>query len=159
MAANHFIVPQIPLERVTVVRLGAGNTAPDRMTDVDVGKIANLVAESRYNLTAVGAPIEGFITSVENATSNGFSVGGVVCDGNIFVMADGLQATPGTGAIVVGDYVVAGTMTAKGTAVTYPKVCKATTQTAGSTDFRWRVESLGQVGTGAVGTTMVIRRV
>ena len=50
-------------------------------------------------------------------------------EGMIFATADGLQATAGTGAIAVGDYVVAGTATAKGTALTvYPKVCKATVQ-------------------------------
>jgi hypothetical protein len=97
-------------------------------------------------------------------------------------MLDGLQATPGTGAIAVGDYVVAGTATAKGTSVAgYPKVCKATNQpgaTVTSADnvvgninaaiakvvdstkvaqFGWRVVSLD--GTTAVGQTATIERV
>jgi len=155
MAANHFIVPTGVTAPVTVVRLGAGNGANDRYSDVDAGKIVKLVGESRYGLTAVGDPIEGVIVAVENATSGGYSVGGVISEGKIFATADGLQATPGVGAIAVGDYVVSGTATAKGTALTaYPKVCKATAQTLAF--FMWRVVSLGQVGTGAVGTTIVI---
>lgn len=158
MAANHFIVPTLPLAKVTAVRLGAGNTANDRFSDVDEGKAVKLVAESRYNLTAAGDPLEAFIVGIESATSNGFSVGSIVEEGKVFVTADGLQATPGTGAIAVGDYVVAGSATAKGTALgAYAKVCKATSQTYGA--YAWRVVSLGQVGTGAVGTTIVISKV
>lgn len=158
MAANHFIVPSIATREVTAVRLGAGNAANQRFTDVEAGKIVKLAGESRYDLAAVGNPIEGFIVAVEAATSNGFSVGGVVAEGKVFATADGLQGTPGTGTIAVGDYVVTGTVVAKDTAMPgYPKVCKATAQTL--TFFMWRVVSLGQVGTGAVGTTIVIERV
>ena len=158
MAANHFIVPSIPLEDVTTVRLGAGNAANDRMTDVDAGKIVKLAGESRYDLAVAGNPIEGFIVAVESATSGGYSIGGVIQEGKVFATADGLQATPGTGTIAVGDYVVTGTVVAKGTAMAgYPKVTKATAQTL--TFFMWRVVSLGTVGTGAVSTTIVIERV
>lgn len=162
MAANHFIVPTGATPAVTVARLGAGNTANDRYSDVDAGKLVKLVAESRYDLCAVGNPIEGVIIAVESATSGGYSVGGVAAgeagETKIFATADGLQGTPGVGAIAVGDYVVAGTATAKGTALTaYPKVCKATAQTIAF--FMWRVVSLGQVGTGAVCTTIVIAKV
>lgn len=158
MAANHFIVPTMPLGDVTAARLGAGNTANDRFSDVDVGKIVKLAGESRYDLAAAGDKIEGLITAVESATSNGYSVGGVVSTKKVFATADGLQATPGTGTIAVGDYVVTGTVVAKGTAMAgFPKVCKATSQTYGV--FTWRVVSLGQVGTGAVGTVIVIERV
>jgi hypothetical protein len=60
--------------------------------------------------------------------------------------------------IAAGDYVVAGSITALGTALAdFPKVCKATSQ--GTQKFLWRVMSLGDVGTGAVGTTIVIKRV
>ena len=129
MAANHFIVPTGVTEKVTTVRLGAGNAAGDRYSDVDQGKLVKLVAESRYDLCAAGDAIEGVVVAVESATSGGYSVGGIIKEGMIFATADGLQATAGTGAIAVGDYVVAGTATAKGTALTaYPKVCKATVQ-------------------------------
>jgi len=108
----------------------------------------------------------------------------VIDKDEIFALADGLEATPGTGTIAIGDYVVAGTATAKGTALTsFPKVCKATNQpgaTVTTSDnvaaninaaiakvvdatanaiYAWRVVSLGSAGTGAVGTTIVIKRV
>ena len=160
MAANHFIVPSVPLERVTTVRLGAGNTANDRFTDIEAGKIVKLTGESRYDLAVAGNPIEAFLVSTEAATSGGYSIGSVVSKGKVFVTADGLQATPGTGAIAVGDYVVTGTVIAKGTAMAgFAKVCKATSQTP-VYPFAWRVVSLGQAaGTGAVGTTIVIEQV
>ena len=141
------------------MRLGAGSGSANNLDEKEVGKPVKLVAESRYDLCAAGNEIEGFITSVELATSAGFSVGGILQEGRVFVTFDGLQATPGTGVVAIGDYVVAGTPVAKGTALTvYPKVCKATA--AGNTlNFKWRVESLGSAGTGAVGTTGVIARV
>lgn len=195
MAANHFIVPTGVTPAVTVARLGAGNSSGDRYSDVDAGKLVKLAAESRYDLCSAGDAIEGIVVSVETATSGGYSVGGVVRgepgSTKIFATADGLQATAGTGTLAVGDYVVAGTVTAKGTALTaYPKVCKATVQpftsivsTVATADTAaavkvaldavlvtlatairntanaWRVVSLGQVGTGAVGTTVVIEKV
>jgi len=158
MAANHYVTPTLPLEKVRAVRLGAGTGSANNMSDVDSGKMVKLVAESRYDLCAAGDKIEGLIVAVENATSGGYSVGGIVNEGEVYATADGLQATPGTGTIAIGDYVVAGTATAKGTALTaYPKVCKATSQTFGA--FTWRVESLGTAGTGAVGTTICLSRV
>lgn len=173
MAANHFIVPTMPIGKVTAARLGAGNTANDRFTDADAGKFVKLAATDRYDLTAAGDVIEGVVVNVESATSNGYTVGGVVSEGKVFVTADGLQATPGTGTIAAGDYVVTGTVVARNTAMSgFPKVCKATVQ-PGATPadlaaagaqikaslFAWRVVSLGQAGTGAVGTVIVIERV
>ena len=74
------------------------------------------------------------------------------------VTFDGLQATPGTGTVAIGDYVVTGTVVAKDTALSGPvKVTKATTQTG--MYHAWRVVSLGSAGTGAVGTTGLIERV
>lgn len=160
MAGPHFIVPTLPLGRVTTARLGSGNTsAAQRMSDVDAGKIVKLVGESQYDLAVAGDQIEGLVVSVEPATSGGWSVGGVIDDEKFFVLADGLQATPGTGVIAIGDYVVTGTVVAKGTAQAspYAKVTKATSQTP--TPYAWRVVSRGAVGTGAVGTVLVIARV
>lgn len=157
MAANHFIVPQLPTEDVMTVRLGAGSGSANNLSSTDEGKAVKLVAESRFDLCAAGDKIEAIIVSVESATSGGFTVGSVGGDVAFFT-ADGLQATPGTGAIAIGEYIVAGTATAKGTALTaYPKACKATSQTYGA--FTWRVESLGTAGTGAVGTTIVARKI
>jgi hypothetical protein len=160
MARTHQIVPQGNIEDVFTVRLGAGNLTTDNLTSVDSGKLVKLVAESRYDLCAAGNEIEGVVNSVELATTGGYTIAGLTDETKIFyAVADGLQATPGTGTIAIGDYCVAGTITAKGTALTsYPKVCKATG--AGTTlNFKWRVVSLGTVGTGAVGTTIVLKKV
>lgn len=140
------------------VRLGAGTGAANNLTDKEIGKPVKLVAESRFDLCASGDQIEGFIAAVETATQDGYTIGSYVDEGYKEVTFDGLQATPGTGAIAIGDYVVAGTAVAKGTALNGPmKVCKATTQTG--MYHAWRVVSLGTAGSGAVGTTGLIERV
>ncbi len=147
----------VGVEPVTA-RLGAGTGAANNLTTAELGKPVNLVGESRYNLAAVTTAIEGFITAVESATLDGYTIGSIQEDGYKAVTFDGLQGTPGTGTVAIGDYVVAGTAVAKDTALSAPaKVCKATTQTGHY--FAWRVVSLGSAGTGAVGTTGVIKRV
>lgn len=141
-------------------RLGAGSGASNYLTDKEIGKAVKLIAESRFGLCAVGDQIEGFIGAIETATMDDFTIGSVFNEHSFRkeVTFDGLQATPGTGVIAIGDRVVAGTVVAKDTALTGPvKVCKATTQTG--MDYVWRVVSLGSAGTGAVGTTGVIERV
>jgi hypothetical protein len=160
MSRNHFIAPTVPTESSMTVRFGAGNAANNRWDPKEQGKAVKLTAESTYDLCAAGDEIEGFVTSVEAAPQNGFSIGGIVDEGLQWVTADGIQATPGVGAIVVGDYVLAGTITAKGTATArFAKVVKATTQAnVKASPFSWRVVSLGPVGTGAVGTDIVIKR-
>ena len=96
---------------------------------------------------------------MDTATAGGFSIGSVVEDGQFNVTFDGIQATPGTGTVAIGDYVVTGTVVARGTALTvFPRVCKATN--AGNTlNYKWRVVSLGTAGSGAVSTSGVIKRV
>lgn len=160
MSRSHFLVPTAPTEASMTVRLGAGNAAANRFDLKEEGKAVKLTAESTYDLCAAGDEIEGFITSVEAAPQNGWSIGGITQDDLRWATADGLQATPGTGTIAIGDYVLAGTATAKGTALTqYAKVVKATTQAnVKSSPYNWRVVSLGPVGTGAVGTAIVIKR-
>lgn len=148
--------PRIDTEVVTA-RLGAGTGAANYVDDKEIGKFVKLVGDSQYNLCAAGDQIEGRIAAVETYTADDYSIGSVQAEGFIRVTLDGLQATPGTGAIAVGDYVVCGTPVAKGTSLNgaYPKVCKATTQTG--MYFAWRVVSLD--GTTAVGQTGVIARV
>ena len=137
-------------------RLGAGSGSANYVTDVEIGKPVKLAGDSQYNLCAAGDQIEGFITAVETYTADDFSIGSVQFEGRKRVTLDGLQATPGTGTCAIGDYCVAGTAVAKGTALTVPpKVCKATTQTG--MYFAWRIVSLE--GTGAVGQIAVIERV
>lgn len=129
MARDHYIAPTAPTADAIAVRLGAGSGSSNQLTTTEVGKFAKLAAESRYNLCAVGNKIEAVIFAVELAPQNDFTVGSVVVEGRINVTFDGLEATPGTGTIAVGDYVVTGTPVAKDTALTtYPAVCKATNQ-------------------------------
>lgn len=158
MARDHFMLPTVPEDDITTVRLGAGNSEAQRLDYKEVGKLVKLAGESRYNLAAVGNEIEGAIFAVELAPQNGYTIGSVMTEGRLAVTFDGLQATPGTGVIAVGDYVVTGTPVAKGTELTgLPKVCKSTDATL--VVFKWRVVSLGAAGSGAVGTTGVIERV
>lgn len=171
MSKAHFIAPYVPQFSAITARLG---TTGAKFNTDDVGKLVKLAAESQYNLCAAGDAIEGVVAAVETATSGGFSIGSLFKRGTIFAIADGLQATPGTGTLAIGDFVVCGTVTALNTKLpSFPKVCKSTFQpyaaeAAALTDvndmvktalFGWRVESLGTVGTGAVGTTVVIVRV
>jgi hypothetical protein len=161
MSKLHYFMPTGETPIVVPVRLGAGTGAANNLSVKDEGKLIKLAGESRYDLCAAGDTIEGWIYGVETATSGGYTVGGRVQDRALFVVFDGLQGTPGTGAIAVGDYVVAGTITPKGTQLaSYPKVCKATDQAAAkAAPFAWRVMSLGVAGTGAVGTSGVMERV
>jgi len=151
---------------VFTARLGAGSGAANYLVDTkERGKFVKFGGESRYVLAAAGDEIEGYIVQVDTAPSDAFSTGGVSdCVGpNKFkrVTFDGLQATPGTGVVAIGAYVVVGTVVAKDTALTEPaRVTQATNQaTAKATPFAWRVVSLGSIGTGAVGTTGLIQRV
>ena len=161
MAREHFLVPTAPTPTAKAVRLGAGAGPSNNLTYLEDGKIVKVSGESRYDLAAVGNEIEGIILSgQEGGTQNGFTIGSIVDTGRAYATADGIQATPGTGTIAIGDYVVTGTVVAKGTALgnAFPKVCKATA--AGNTlNYKWRVVSLGTVGTGAVGTQIVIERI
>ncbi len=173
MSKLHYIMPSGPVVDAEVVRLGAGTGSSNNLSYLDEGKLVKLVGESRYDLCAAGDLIERVIGKIETATSGGYTIGGVHRAEKIYATADGLQATAGTGTIAVGDWVVAGTITAKGTALTaYPKVCKSTVQlgdvpgsltAAGAqvlaSKHAWRVVSLGTAGTGAVGTTIVIELV
>ncbi len=124
------ITETIHSEKVLTARLGTDTVANSgNYTDKEVGKAVKLTAESRYALCAAGDPIEAILHSVEGGSQDGYSWGGVVATGYKAVTFDGLEATAGTGTIALGDYVVAGTVVAAGTALTAPlKVCKATNQ-------------------------------
>lgn len=141
---------------MVTARLGDSTTAgTNLLSDADVGKFVKMIGDSQYGLCAVGNEIEGVMNTVNTATADGYAIGGVQKEGRVAVTLDGLQATPGTGVIAVGDYVVAGTVVARGTSLSgaKPKVCKATA--AGSAlNFKWRVVSLD--GTTAVGQTGLI---
>ena len=146
---------------VIAARLGLGTfsaSAANIYTDKEVGKFVKFVGANRYALCAVGDAIEGRITSVEVGRNDDYSIGGVAVTGKFReVVLDGLQATPGTGVVAIGDYVVCGSVVAQGTALTtQAKACKATDQVvAKSGPFAWRVVSIGATGadgvSGAVG--------
>lgn len=176
----------IPTHAAVTARLGAGTGSLNHLADTELGKLVKLVGESRYGLCAAGDKIQGQIVVREAATQDDYTIGSVQSSGRIAAICDGLEATVGTGTIAVGDYVVCGTVTAKGTALSgtfaRPKVAKATNQPGATVDvsatvnqstvnaalakvadstmtalFAWRVISLGDAG--AVGDTCVIERV
>lgn len=138
------------------VRLGSAATAAGNLAQTEVGKSIKLTGSSRYDLAVLGDAIEGVIVQLEGATLDGFTIGSMRNSKRVAVTFDGLQGTPGTGVVAIGDYVVTGSVAAKGTALAIPlKVCKAT---AVPTTFMWRVVANND-GSGAVGTTGVIERV
>lgn len=161
-------------QEVITARLGAGTGAGNQWTGQnELGKFVKLAGDSRFDLCAAGNPIEGIVLSTEAATLDNYTIGSVQVDGRVAVTFDGLEATPGTGVVAIGDYVVTGTAVAKGTALAAAaKVTKATVQPgavmASLTEagrlgaivaYAWRVVSLGSAGSGAVGTTGLIERV
>ena len=157
--AKFLITPTTQSERVITARVGA-NAANTRFTDVDVGKGVKLTGDSQYNLLSAADSIEGICTSVETGVYDGFVLGGVQQKGYVDATAYGLQATPGVGAITVGQYVLAAAPAAVQVAETLSttiRVVSATNQaTAAALPYKARVVSLGPVGTGAVGTAIVI---
>jgi hypothetical protein len=156
MAKFKFAVTVDTSTDVVTARVGSAANLAGRLVDDDKGKFVKLAGDSQYGLCAAGDAIEGAFIALEPATQDGWAIGSVQKDGRMNAICDGLQATAGTGTIAIGDYVVAGTAVAAGTALTTaPKVCKATAQTA--TPMMWRVVSLGVAG--AVGDTCVIERV
>ena len=157
--AKFLITPTTQNQITVTARLG-GNASNTRANDNDVGKGVKLVGDSNYGLLSAADAIEGVITSVETGVYDGYSIGGVQTKGYLNATAYGLQATPGTGAITVGQYVLAAAPAAIQTAETLSttmRVVSATNQaTAATAAFKARVVSLGPVGTGAVGTAIVI---
>lgn len=121
----------VPAGASKTARLGSAADAGGRVTDAETGKLVKLAGDSQYDAVVAGDPIEGIIRSREPATQDGWSIGSVLTSGRIACTCDGLEATPGTGTVAVGDYVVAGTVVAKGTAlgeIETPKVVVATNQ-------------------------------
>lgn len=146
------------LIQYNTARVANDSVGAQPLIDADVGKFVKLAFSSQYGMCAAGDEIEGVLfTGPDNATHNGFPIATVRKNGRIKVILDGLQATPGTGVIAVGDFVVAGTVTARATALpSFPKVCKATAAASGLVHL-WRV--VAQYGTTAVGQTALIERV
>lgn len=155
-----FLITPTTQNQVTVSARIGGNALATRANDNDVGKAVKLIGESNYGLVAAADAIEGVVTSVETGLYDSFVLGGVQSKGYINATAYGLQATPGTGAITVGQFVLSAAQAAIQVAETLStslRVVSATNQaTAATAAFKARVVSLGPVGTGAVGTAIVI---
>lgn len=155
--------------QIDTARLADAAGDANQLAEADVGKFVKIKASSQYGLCAAGDQIEGVVDSSTGTKMDGFNVGGVRKNGRVKVVLDGLQATPGTGVIDVGDYVVCGTVVARGTALSAaPKVCKATALTFATTpavnfpagsdlSYKWRV--VHRYGTTAVGQSALIERV
>lgn len=150
--------PLVDSTNVITARTADGTGSSNQLTDADTGKFLKMAGDSQYGLCAVGDEIEGALVAANYpAQADGYNLGSVATNGRIRVTLDGSQAA-GTGAIAVGDYVVAGTPVARGTALAgaYPKVRKATAAPADIV-HKWRVVSLD--GTTAVGQTALIEKV
>ena len=150
--AKFQISETIHSEKVHTVRLGATG-AGNQYGYEENGKAVKLSGDSTYVLAAAGDTIEGIVSSSnypEQGTVDGYSIGGI--------FRTGYKEVTFTSVVAVGDYVVVGTVTAKGTALTGPlRVTKATDQAvAKAAPFKARVVSLGSAGTGAVGTVGVV---
>ena len=124
----------------------AHDTLANPLTANDVGKFVKMTGDSQYGLCASGDEIEGTFTTHESpkGTYDGYTLGAVTKGGRRRVTF---------GAILdIGDFVVAGTVVARGTSLAgaYPTVLKESTAGA----FRWRV--VARDGTTAVGQTGII---
>lgn len=141
-------------------RVADGSGPANQLSTADDGKFARFVGDSQYGLCAVGNEIEGIIEVADDvALQDGFNLGSVrdAIGTRKKVTFDGLQATPGTGVVALGDYVVCGTVVPRGTRLTgHPRVCRATAAATGLV-YKWRIVSFD--GTGAVGQTGLIERV
>lgn len=148
------------LSEAQTVRTADGSGPANQLNKSDNGKFVKLAGESQYGLCAAGNEIEAVLSVADDiAPQDGYNLGSVLNAPRtrVAVTLDGLQATPGTGVIAVGDYVVCGTVVARNTALSGPpKVCKATAA-ATALVYKWRVVSLD--GTTAVGQTGLIERV
>lgn len=137
-----------------------GAAAASGIGNNDVGKAYKAGTVQNYVPCADGDPIEGFVTAVEPFTvNNGFVFGSVQRRGRKLVQNGAAQAQ-----LAVGDYVVAFTQVAIGTAG-LAQVKKATA-TAATDDgalnqaglYAWRVIRIVS-GTGVAGDQVLIERV
>lgn len=142
-------------------RVADGAGQANQLTTADDGKFVKLAGDSQYGLAAVTNEIEGILDVGDDiALQDGYNLGSVrdAIGTRKKVTFDGLQGTPGTGTVALGDYVVCGTIVPRGTSLSgaNPKVCKATAAGTGLV-YKWRIVSMD--GTGAVGQTGLIERV
>lgn len=162
MAKFQFGVTMTPYTINKTARVADGTGAANQLDTPDDGKFVKFAGDSQFGLCAVGNEIEGVLEVANDiAQADGYNLGSVrdAIGTRVAVTFDGLQATPGTGTIALGDYVVAGTPVARGTTLgnAKPKVCKATAA-ASALVYKWRVVAF-YGASGAVGQTGLIERV
>ncbi len=146
------------------VSAALGAAAASGIGQKDLDKAYKMGTAQNYVPCADGDPIEAFVNAVEPFTVNqGFSFGSVQRRGRKTVQNGAAQAT-----LAVGDYVVAFTQVAIGTAG-LAQVKKAATTAdvdatptpdtvAIQTPYRWRVVRI-LTGTGVAGDQILIERV
>lgn len=135
-------------ERLNVISAKLGPDIATKYSDKDKKKAAKAQAGGRYVLCADGDDIEGFIDSVEAATQDGFSFGGVA-RGNVGYRVEA-QVAAGAANVVFGDLVVAGAQLAIGTKGL------AQVKKGAPAVHKYRVLRLT---TGAPGTTVLLEKV
>lgn len=148
MADFKFAVLTHNPERLNVISSKLGPDAATKYTDLDKRKAVKLAALGNHVLCVAGDELEGFIDSVDAATSGGFSFGGVARGTRGFRVEAEVGSGQGATAMVVGDYVVADAQYAVGTKG-LPKVKKGA-----PTTNKYRVMTV--VGTGLAGSTVVL---
>ena len=127
-------------------RVADGTGVSNQLTDADRFKLVKMKGDSQYGLCAKGDAIEATLQTHGSpvGTYDGFTLGSILKGGR-------RRVTFGV-VLDIGDFVVAGDVTARGTALPgYPIVDKEG-GTPGA--FRWRVVS--RDGTTAAGQTGVI---
>lgn len=152
MPAKLTIAPTIHSYPIQTVNLG-GDAAATRFTSAEVGKAVKLTGPDTFGLCAAGDDVEAIVTSVEQGTRGGYTIGGIVADGYVEVVS--------TAALAFGDFVVAAAQPAVGTPVSgigandLPAVPVQKAAAAPTGRFALRIVGLGRAGTGAAGTICV----
>lgn len=153
--------PTVPAGVAKSAVLGASTSA--KFADADLGKPVKLGTVQNYVLATDGDDIEGFVVAIEPYTVNGgYSFGSVLDKGRFKALVDTSDS------VEIGDYVVAGTQAALGTA-SLPVITKGVAfAQSGTTPFAvteatpkhffWRVVRIVS-GTGAAGDTVLIERI
>lgn len=115
----------------------------------DLKKPVKLSTANNYVLCATTDEIEGFVESVEpNTVNGGYSFGGVKTAGRMIAKVGAAQV----GTLTIGEFAVAATPSALGTADAYPLVIQGTPAT-----FKWRVIRIIS-GTGVAGDLVLLER-
>lgn len=148
-----------------VVAAALGASAGAKFVAADIGKPVKLGTANNYILCSADDEIEGFVQSLEAFTVNdGFSFGGILRNTRVVAKVDAAQS----GTLTTGEYAVAGTSSALGTADTYPlvkQVAAAVLADGGATVLgpyglmhKWRVIRVVS-GTGVAGDLVLLEKV